>query len=123
MKRCLLVSALCCVAAAAQSRNQNAASKLQPYQAKALENALRKPGVPAANSFSRPFVALPPVTGPKLLMPNSVSVQRQVGNACAIPLRPVPANPDADGGIQRKLDAKAFSVDRMPVARGLPVCR
>jgi hypothetical protein len=117
----ILVAALCCAAAAgAQTPGQNAASKLQPYQLKALENALHGPKTPVANSLSAPFAALPRLNGPVLFPARSAP--REIAKACAIPLVPVPINSNVDPGIRRKLDPKAFSADSMPVAKGLPAC-
>ena len=121
MKWCIVVSALCYAVAGAQTPSQNSASNLQPYQLKALKNALRNPKAPAQNSFSGPFVALPPVAAPKLLSPKS-SMPIQVANACAIPLLPAPVNSDVDRGIRRSLDAKVLSADPMPAIKGLSVC-
>jgi hypothetical protein len=121
MKWCFVVPALWCAAASAQVLDQNA-SKLDPYQQKALDNALRNPKVPATNTFAEPFAQLPPLSGPGFLSPKP-SAAREVAKACAIPLRSLPANSKIDPGIRRKLAPDAFSIDHMPAAKGLPVCR
>jgi hypothetical protein len=121
MKWCIVLVASCCAAASAQMLAQNTAPKLEPYQLKALENALRSPKAPAANNFSSPFANLPSQTTPLALSPKQ-SMLNEVAKACAIPLRSVSGDPKIDPGIQRKMGPEAFSSDHMPVAKGLPPC-
>jgi hypothetical protein len=118
MKLCGLVLCLCAVAGSAQTPSQNAAPKLEPYQAKALENALRKPDAGAPNRFSGTFATQ---TGPILMLVPPVA-RVEAANACAIPLLSVPFNPDMDLGIRHELKPGALTADPMPTFEGLPVC-
>ena len=77
---------------------------------------------PAANNSLGPLIKLPALNAPAILPPRP-SVQIAVEGACAIPLRSVHAISEIDAGIQRKVDAKAFSAESMPVAKALPACR
>lgn len=121
MKWCIFVMASWCAAASAQVITQNAAPKLEPYQFKALENALRSPKAPATNRFSGPFAKLPSLTAPVPLSPKP-SMPLEVAKACAIPLLSIHGDPNIDSGIQRKMGPEAFSMDDMPIAKGLPPC-
>ncbi len=121
MKWCIVVIASCCAAASAQVVTQNATPKLQPYQFKALENALRSPKAQTPNSFSGPFAKLPPLPPAAPLSPKP-SMLQEVAKACAIPLLPIHGDPKIDTGIQRKMGPEAFSSDHMPIAKGLPPC-
>jgi len=113
----VLVAFLSSFAAGAQTPGQNAAPKLEPYQAKALENALRRPDAAAPNRFSGLFAAAPLTL---ILVPPSAPAQ--FAKACAIPLLSVPINPDVDRGIRRELKPDALAADAMPVFKGLPSC-
>ena len=122
MKWVITAALAYCAAASAQVLNPDSDAKFQPYQLKALENGLGIAKAPAANNSLGPLIKLPPLNAPAILPPRP-SVQIAVEGACAIPLRSVHVNSEIDTGIQRKVDAKAFSADNMPVAKGLPVCR
>ena len=113
-----LVALLSSFAAAAQTPTQNASPKLEPYQVKALENALRRSGATAANGFSGPFTAVP-----LSVMLAAPSAPVQLAKACAIPLLSVPVATDVDRGIRRELKPDALAADAMPVFKGLPSCQ
>jgi hypothetical protein len=105
-----------CFAASAQTPSQNAAPKLEPYQIKALENALRRPDATIPKGLSSLFTAAPHSL---ILTPG---VQVEFAKACVIPLLSVPSDPDVDREIRRELTPEDLGADRMPVFKGLPSC-
>lgn len=122
MKWVITAALVYCAVASAQVLHPDSAAKLQPYQLKALENGLGIAKGTATNNSLGPLIKLPPLNAAAVLSPRA-SVQIAVEGACAIPLLKAHVNSAIDAGIQRKLDAKAFSADNMPVAKGLPVCQ
>ena len=107
-----------CFAASAQTPGQNVAPKLEPYQLKALDNALRRPpDATTPKGFSGPFKG---VSRRLILAPSVAPVE--LAKACVIPLLAVPMDPDVDRGIRRELKAEALGADHMPVFKGLPSC-
>jgi hypothetical protein len=120
MGRSLLVVVLTSVAALGQEQTQSGAPKLDPYRAKALENALRRPESSTAkqngvlgNLTLRPFAAT------KLL---AAAPSKPVA-VCAIPLTRVPVDTEIDRGIQHKLPPGARHIDNMPISEGIPPCQ
>jgi len=122
MKWCALMFVLCSAVVGAQTPSQNAAPNSEPYQAKALENALRRPNATASNSFSGLFATQPLLSAP-ILTPPMPPASREFANTCAIPLLSVPVNPDMDRSINHELKPDALSADPMPTFKGLPICR
>jgi hypothetical protein len=112
----LWVLVLCSIAGA-QTPTPNASPKLEPYQVKALENALGMPNSGSPLRFSGPFSAAPPS-----LIFASAPAPVDVGKTCAIPLLSIPIDPDVDRGIRRELKPDASHGDRMPIFEGLPTC-
>lgn len=93
----------------AQTLRQDVTPKLEPYQERALQNALRPPlGSPTAQ-FLPPYLYLPST-------PQSGTIQ--TGSACAIPLTPIAVDPNLDPGIQHKVQSPAS----MPEFKSMPVC-
>jgi hypothetical protein len=103
------------VVACAQSSGQNRASKSQPEQEQALDNALQ--GANASNRFSGPFTTSPPRTVPVV-----TSSTHQPVRTCATPLLAIPFDPDVDSGIHRELKPDTLNADRMLTLKTLPIC-
>jgi hypothetical protein len=122
MEHWLLAFLLTSATLSAQQQAPTELPKLDPYRAKALENALRAP-----NLFTRKpngsvgEFALPPST--TLMLPNQTPQLKAGVEACAIPLSRVPADYHTDPGINRELKTDARHVDNMPITKGLPPCR
>ncbi len=116
------------VAASAQTPGQNAPPKLEPYQAKALENALGRPDTTIPKGFSGPFTAAPlslilaPPAAPPDLIVALPAAAVEFAKACVIPLLAAPMDPEVDRGIRRELKPDALGADHMPVFKGLPIC-
>jgi hypothetical protein len=104
---------LCAIAGSAQTPGQNAVPKLQPYQMKALENALRTPDAATTKGFSGPSSL---ASFSLIYAPLSKPVE--LAKTCVIPLLSVPVDPDVDRGIRQE----ALATDPMPVLKGLPNC-
>jgi hypothetical protein len=119
MGRLLLAVVFASAAALGQQQTQSDAPKLDPYRAKALENALRP-----LNSFSKKQKGLfseitqPPLTALTLL-PAAPSKPVEV---CAIPLTRFPVDAEIDRGIQHALKPEARHADDMPIAKLMPTC-
>ena len=120
MKRCVLVLVLSVTATWAQSPIPSQAASLQPYQEKALENALRSPKAATHNHWPGLFSTSPFRHAP--IFTPAVSEASELGTACAIPLLLVPANGDIDSGIRQGLKPDSSSADPMPTFKGLPTC-
>jgi hypothetical protein len=121
MGRWLLAFLLTSAVLFGQQQAPNQLPKLDPYRAKALENALRAPNVfrKKPNSSFGEFT-LPPST--TLILPAQTPKPNVSVEACAIPLTRVPGDYDTDRGINRELNPDARHLDNMPIARGLPSC-
>jgi hypothetical protein len=92
--------------------------KLDPYRAKALENALRPVEPFSKNQQRFGQLTLPPLTA-QSLSPNTPGKPVAV---CAIPLTRFPVAGNIDRGIQRKLNLRGREVDLMPIANPMPAC-
>ena len=118
MGRLLLAVVLASAAASGQQPAQSPVPKLDPYSAKALENALRP-----LESFSkeqkgfREFTPLPSTS--LTLLPTEPG---KVAEVCAIPLTRVPVHTSIDRGIRRELNLDARQIDDMAVAKLMPAC-
>jgi hypothetical protein len=122
MKWLALALVIGALAADAQTASPNRVPALQPYQQKALENALRSPN--AATSYRAlldPSTASPRRTV-MIPAPSVSSAPREFATACVISLIRVPFDPGADNGIRRELKPNDLTADPMPAFKGLPVC-
>ena len=114
MKRQVFLFLVWAVIGSAQTPGQNAAPKLEPYQVKALENALRGGDGKSHNSFADLFSTLLPT-----LILTAPRARNEFANACVIPLLSVPVDPEIDRSIRSELKP---SSDPMPAFKGLPSC-
>jgi hypothetical protein len=116
----VLVLLLCPAIGRTQTASSpNSTSVLAPYQATALENALRIPNLTFSARHPSKVLVRPALMAPIVKNLGSVSETRGFARACVIPLLPVPLSPDTDLGIQGKLNPSA---DPMPRVKELPIC-
>jgi hypothetical protein len=122
MGRWLLAFLLTSAGLFGQRQAPNELPKLDPYRAKALENALRAPNLFTKNPKGAVGeFTLPPLTASMLPRPTP---QLKAGlEACAIPLIRVPADYNTDRGINHELKPDPQHFDNMPIAKGSPSCR